>query len=204
MTRIKKCSLKLTAIILGICISITLVSPQAVEASWFSDLMGGLFTLITAPIQVFCPDNPTFRKNNPFRKKLWEEQAKEEQKERERERYRKTVARQEQQQTILEKLTQEIEDLKKQDPDPEHRLNLTQEQLEELLKEVLPKAVGEWATRHLEQLRGEQGLQGPKGDTGLQGPTGSDGEKGQNGRDGECDCGKFRPKITPPPGSIKC
>jgi hypothetical protein len=29
---------------------------------------------LTAPIWAFCPNNPTFRKNNPFRKKVWEEE----------------------------------------------------------------------------------------------------------------------------------
>ena len=47
--------------------------PCEAEASWFSDLCGGIFTFITAPIWVFCPDNPTFRKNSPFKKKKWEE-----------------------------------------------------------------------------------------------------------------------------------
>jgi hypothetical protein len=33
-----------------------------------------MFTIITAPIWVFCQDNPTFRKNNPWRKKVWQEE----------------------------------------------------------------------------------------------------------------------------------
>ena len=74
MNRKKKYSLKLTAIILSICVNMMSVSPCQAEASWFSDLCGGLFTFITAPIWVFCPDNPTFRKNNPFKKKKWEEE----------------------------------------------------------------------------------------------------------------------------------
>jgi hypothetical protein len=69
MTKVKKT--------LAVCLSVVLVSssapPREAEASWFSDLCGGLFTVFTTPIWVFCPDNPTFRKNNPFRKKAWEE-----------------------------------------------------------------------------------------------------------------------------------
>lgn len=89
MKRKKKYSLKLTAVILGICINMTSVSPQAVEASLFSDFMGGILTILTAPILLVVPDNPTLRKNNPFRKKQWEEQVEEEQKEKEREETRK-------------------------------------------------------------------------------------------------------------------
>jgi hypothetical protein len=59
-------------------LSVALIStsvPAKVQASWFSDLCGGIFTILSAPIWIFCQDNPTFRKNNPFRKKPWEEQA---------------------------------------------------------------------------------------------------------------------------------
>jgi hypothetical protein len=68
---------KLMAMLLTVALISTSV-PAKVQASWFSDLMGGLFTIITAPIWVLCQDNPTFRKNNPFRKKPWEERAQEE------------------------------------------------------------------------------------------------------------------------------
>jgi hypothetical protein len=66
---------KLIAIALTVSLISTSIPPRAAEASWFSDVFGGLFTFITAPIWIFCQDNPTFRKNNPFRKKIWEEQA---------------------------------------------------------------------------------------------------------------------------------
>jgi hypothetical protein len=71
MNRVKK---KLVVILSVVIISSSFPTREA-EASWFSDLCGAIFTLVTAPIWVFCPDNPTFRKNNPFRKKKWEEIA---------------------------------------------------------------------------------------------------------------------------------
>jgi hypothetical protein len=74
MYRIKrvKAPKKLAVVLIVVLINSCVVSAK-VEASWLSDALGGLFTFITAPIWVFCPDNPTFRKNNPFRKKPWEE-----------------------------------------------------------------------------------------------------------------------------------
>jgi hypothetical protein len=67
---------------LAIAISIALINTtlptREVEASWFSDLMGGIFTVITSPILLVAPNNPTLRKNNPFRKKMWEEEAEKE------------------------------------------------------------------------------------------------------------------------------
>jgi hypothetical protein len=57
------------SVVLSVVLITTSIPPREVEASWFSDLMVGMFTIITAPIWVFCPDNPTFRKNNPFRSK---------------------------------------------------------------------------------------------------------------------------------------
>jgi hypothetical protein len=64
---------KKLAVLLSVALIITSIPPKTVEALWFSDFFGGLFTVITAPIWVFCSDNPTFRKNNPFRKKAWQE-----------------------------------------------------------------------------------------------------------------------------------
>ena len=63
---------------LAVLLSVLLITssvPLKAEASLFSDIFGGMFTIITAPIWIFCPDNPTFRKNNPFRQKAWEEEA---------------------------------------------------------------------------------------------------------------------------------
>jgi hypothetical protein len=65
---------ELISIVLSVALITTSIPPRAAEASWFSDIFGGLFTFITAPIWIFCPDNPTFRKNNPFRQKEWEEE----------------------------------------------------------------------------------------------------------------------------------
>jgi hypothetical protein len=60
-----------------VLLSVSLIStsvPGKVQASWFSDLMGGLFTVITAPIWIFCPENEFFKNQSPFRKKVWQEQ----------------------------------------------------------------------------------------------------------------------------------
>jgi hypothetical protein len=62
-------------------LSVALIStsvPAKVQASWFSDLCGGIFTILSAPIWVFCQDNEFFRRQNSFRKKPWEERAQEE------------------------------------------------------------------------------------------------------------------------------
>jgi hypothetical protein len=69
---------KLISVVLSVVLTITSVPPKTVEASWFSDFFGAVFTVITAPIWVFCSDNPTFRKNNPFRTQKWEEDAEKE------------------------------------------------------------------------------------------------------------------------------
>ena len=64
---------KLICIVLSVVLINASMPLCKAEASWFSDLCGSLFTFITSPIWVFCPENPTFRKNNPFRRKKWEE-----------------------------------------------------------------------------------------------------------------------------------
>jgi hypothetical protein len=73
MTKMKKT----LAVCLSVALIITSIPPREVEASWFSDFCGFIFTVGTIPIWVLCPNNPTFRKNNPFRKKVWEEEAEE-------------------------------------------------------------------------------------------------------------------------------
>ncbi|MDR2351371.1 MAG: hypothetical protein LBD56_01650 [Endomicrobium sp.] len=71
MTKVKKT--------LAVCLSVALITasipPREVEASWFSDLMGGMFTIISSPLLLIAPNNPTLRKNNPFRPKAWEEES---------------------------------------------------------------------------------------------------------------------------------
>jgi hypothetical protein len=72
---------KKLAVLLSVILIVNCAVPQAQAGGFWSaitDFFGGVFTVITAPIWVFCPDNPTFRKNNPFRTKVWEEQAQEE------------------------------------------------------------------------------------------------------------------------------
>jgi flagellar biosynthesis GTPase FlhF len=72
---------KTLAVVLSVVLISTSISPREVEARGFfdsfvkgvTDFAVGLFTFITAPIWVWRPDNPTFRKNSPFRKKVWEE-----------------------------------------------------------------------------------------------------------------------------------
>jgi hypothetical protein len=69
MNREKGTKSQLIAVVLSVVLITTSIPPREVEASWFSNLCGGLFTVITAPIWIFCPNNPTFRKTNPFRSK---------------------------------------------------------------------------------------------------------------------------------------
>jgi hypothetical protein len=66
-------------------IMVNCVAPKAEAGEFFSDLLGVIFKVFTIPIQiqVFCPNNPTFRKNTPFRQKEWEEEE-----ERERNKYK--------------------------------------------------------------------------------------------------------------------
>jgi hypothetical protein len=66
----RKITKKIISIVLTVVLIITSIPPRKAEASWFSDLMGGLFTVITLPILLVAPHNPTLRKNNPFRKKI--------------------------------------------------------------------------------------------------------------------------------------
>jgi hypothetical protein len=69
MDRIKK----MLVVVLSVVLLSNAVASQKCDASWFSDLFGGIFTILTAPLQLVAPDNPTLRKNNPFRKKAWQE-----------------------------------------------------------------------------------------------------------------------------------
>jgi hypothetical protein len=73
----RKITKKIISIVLTVVLIITSIPPRKAEASWFSDFCGFIFTVGTIPIWVLCPDNPTFRKNNPFRQKVWEEEAEE-------------------------------------------------------------------------------------------------------------------------------
>ncbi|MDR1434743.1 hypothetical protein [Candidatus Endomicrobiellum devescovinae] len=61
-------------IVLNMFIILTTLNVQNAQSSWFSDFFGGVFTVLTAPIAIFCPNNPTFRKNTPWVKKEWEEE----------------------------------------------------------------------------------------------------------------------------------
>jgi hypothetical protein len=66
---------KAISIVLTIALINATVPQKAAEASFISDFFGGLFTILTFPIAAIAPDNPTLRKNNPFRKKLWQIEA---------------------------------------------------------------------------------------------------------------------------------
>jgi hypothetical protein len=68
---------KLICMLLSVALISTSV-PAKVQASWFSDLCGGIFTILSAPIWVFCQDNDFFRRQNPFKKKVWQEQEEKE------------------------------------------------------------------------------------------------------------------------------
>jgi hypothetical protein len=67
---------KMLAVVISAALITTSIPPREVEASWFSDFCGGLFTIITAPIWIFSQDNPTLRKNKQKRKKLWKVEKK--------------------------------------------------------------------------------------------------------------------------------
>jgi hypothetical protein len=69
MNRKKGTKSQLIAVVLSVVLITTSIPPREVEASWFSNLVGGLFTIVTSPILLFAPNNPTLRKNNPFRSK---------------------------------------------------------------------------------------------------------------------------------------
>ncbi|MDR2251834.1 MAG: hypothetical protein LBD98_03285 [Endomicrobium sp.] len=71
MNRIKKS----LAVVLSVVLITSSMLPREVAASWFSDLMGGMFTIISSPLLLIAPNNPTLRKNNPFRPKEWEEES---------------------------------------------------------------------------------------------------------------------------------
>jgi hypothetical protein len=64
---------KLMAMLLSVALISTTV-PQRTDASFITDFLGGIFTILSAPIWIFCQDNEFFRKQNPFRKKAWQEQ----------------------------------------------------------------------------------------------------------------------------------
>jgi hypothetical protein len=70
--------------VLSVLLSVALknwsVPPQEAAASWIPDLLGGIFTIVSSPRYIFCPDNPTCRKNNPWRMKVWQEQEKKQRK----------------------------------------------------------------------------------------------------------------------------
>jgi hypothetical protein len=109
------------AVVLSIIIISNLAMPQEAKASWFSDFLGGMFTVLTLPISAFCPNNPTFRKNNPFRQKEWEEDE-----ERERNKYKPPI-------TVyikrLENKIKEIEQnqIKKEEEFEEWKMNTKQD-----------------------------------------------------------------------------
>jgi hypothetical protein len=115
------------------------VPTREVEASWFSDLMGGIFTVMTSPILLVAPRNPTLRKNNPFRKKVWEEEEEKAEREKEREIIKRLSSQQQPQQQaapttetiVIEKTVEVVKD--------------NSAEMNELKKEVadLKKDVGE-------------------------------------------------------------
>jgi hypothetical protein len=104
---------KTLAITLSVVLIITSTPPREVEASWFSDLMGGIFTVITSPILLFAKDNPTLRKNNPFRKKVWEEEEEKEERKRDKEIIKRLSSHVEpppQQTIVIEKTVEVVKD----------------------------------------------------------------------------------------------
>jgi hypothetical protein len=164
--------------IVAICLSVALITastpPSKVEASWFSDLMGGIFTVITSPILLVAPNNPTLRKNNPFRKKVWEEEEEKAERERDKEIIKRLSSQKQQQQPaaattetiVIEKTVEVVKD------------NLPE--INELKKEVadMKKDIGE-KTIEIEILQhivsnvrnGKDGRDGLAGRDGLDCPT---------------------------------
>lgn len=63
---------KLMVVIISVALVTSSLPPKEAEASLFSDFVGGLLHSTNSTDWVLCPDNPTFRKNNPFRRKAWE------------------------------------------------------------------------------------------------------------------------------------
>jgi hypothetical protein len=157
MKRIKKT----LAVVISAALIITSIPPREVEASWFSDLMGGLFTVITSPILLFAKDNPTLRKNNPFRKKIWEEEAEKEEKQKlvnkREERFRKY---QEETLSTIASLQDEIKELRSMVTCSDSKLD--DKKILETVKTVVIK------NKHL--LKGDKGN---KGDTGAAGKDGN-------------------------------
>jgi hypothetical protein len=98
---------KLLSIALTVALITSSIPPREVEASWFSDLMGGIFTVITSPILLVAKDNPTLRKNSPFRKKIWEEEA---EKEKEQEMIRRCCHQPAPQTIVIEKAVEVVKD----------------------------------------------------------------------------------------------
>ena len=177
MKRKKKNSLKLTAIILSICISMTSVSPQVAEAGNFlTNFLGAVFTILTAPILLVAPDNPTLRKNNPFRKKLWEEVA-EEQERTERGRTNVSNYRKKRESQLEERLKEIEEQSKKKREEEEKRVK-------ERVKERVQKEVIDFITKNPHMFKGDPGATGPKGDKGEPGAAGPKGDKGEPGAAG--------------------
>jgi hypothetical protein len=185
MTKVKKT----LAVMLSIAIATAPLTQCEAKASWFSDLMGGLFTVITSPILLVAKDNPTLRKNNPFRKKVWEEEAEKENKIFRRQ--EKIVRRQEEKNKQEEKFKEYQENLLS----ATETISSLQTKIEEL--EAAPKPTvsdGDllrvakmMIANNKESLRGARGLRGMQGDqgpTGRAGPAGKDGAAGPQGPQG--------------------
>jgi hypothetical protein len=168
---------KLMAVCLSVALIITSTPPREVEASWFSDLMGGLFTVITSPILLVAPHNPTLRKNNPFRKKMWEEEAER----REREEDKKEIANLKRlssqqaataspQTIVIEKETTIIREAA---PNNSTEINALRNEVAELKKNVEDKTTEISILQHIvSNVRN--------------GKDGRDGLDGKNGIDGQC------------------
>jgi hypothetical protein len=59
---------------IGYSVNKRIYSTKSSRSKLVFRLFGGIFTILAAPIWIFCPDNPTFRKNNPFVKEEQESQ----------------------------------------------------------------------------------------------------------------------------------
>jgi hypothetical protein len=162
----------------------TSIPPREVEASWFSDLMGGIFTVITSPLLLIAKDNPTLRKNNPFRKKVWEEEEEKAERERDKEIIKRLSSHIDPppQQVVIERETQVISEAA---PNNFPEINELRNEVAAMKKDVADKTIEIEILQHIvSNVRN--------------GKDGRDGADGKNGKDAEL-CYQF-PEMKFPRG----
>jgi hypothetical protein len=203
------------SVVLSVILITTSIPPPA-EASWVSDFFGGVFTIITSPIWVFCPNNPTFRKNNPFKQKEWEEEPVNKYNpptivpNKKKKIWEERLEEQKQQSELIAGLVGQIKVLKKLlgiTEDEEDVPNIPSvftllksiRELEEKLEEVIKTPSQEELTTmtlniissNPDRFRGADGKDGAQGQKGDRGDTGAAGQNGEDGQTLEIDYEKL-------------